>query len=54
MKRKTLALGVNVTVFLTDVVIGAPYEGSNSTGAVYVYYGSKYGIEAQYRQVKAC
>lgn len=35
----------------SDVMIGAPYEGHNDSGAVYVYYGTKNGIEHKYRQV---
>ncbi|XP_048580238.1 integrin alpha-9 isoform X2 [Nematostella vectensis] len=33
-----------------DVVVGAPYEGPNSEGAVYVYHGNKQGIQNRYQQ----
>lgn len=36
---------------LTDVAIGAPMEGDDGSGAVYIYHGSSKGIETQYRQV---
>ena len=36
---------------LTDVAIGAPMEGDDGSGAVYIYHGSGKGIETQYRQV---
>lgn len=39
-------------VLFSDVIIGAPYEGHNYSGAVYVYHGTKNGIEHKYRQVK--
>ena len=34
---------------LTDVAIGAPME--DGSGAVYIYHGSKNGIELPYNQV---
>ncbi|KAJ7389998.1 integrin [Desmophyllum pertusum] len=33
-----------------DVAIGAPMEGEDGSGAVYIYHGSSKGIETQYRQ----
>ena len=36
---------------MTDVAIGAPQEGDDGSGAVYIYHGSNRGIETQYRQV---
>ena len=36
---------------LADVAIGAPMEGEDGSGAVYIYHGSDKGIELQYRQV---
>jgi len=35
---------------LTDIAIGAPFEDN---GAVYVYHGSKEGINLAYKQVRA-
>ena len=35
----------------TDVAIGAPMEGEDGSGAVYIYHGSSKGIELPYSQV---
>ena len=37
--------------FGTDFVVGAPYDGKNRKGAVYVYHGSKDGIIKEHSQV---
>lgn len=34
-----------------DFAVGAPYDGPNGRGAVYIYYGSKDGIRKKYGQV---
>ncbi|KAJ8912906.1 hypothetical protein NQ315_017236 [Exocentrus adspersus] len=34
-----------------DFAIGAPYDGPNGRGAVYIYYGSKEGIRKKFGQV---
>ena len=34
------------------MVVGAPFDGPNKHGAVYVYYGTRDGIENNYRQVR--
>ncbi|KAJ8967511.1 hypothetical protein NQ314_002826 [Rhamnusium bicolor] len=34
-----------------DFAIGAPYDGPNGRGAVYIYYGSQKGIREKYGQV---
>lgn len=35
----------------SDFAVGAPYDGPNGRGAVYIYYGSKEGIRKKYGQV---
>ncbi|XP_057656467.1 integrin alpha-PS2 isoform X1 [Diorhabda carinulata] len=34
-----------------DFAVGAPYDGPNGRGAVYIYYGSKEGIRQKFGQV---
>ncbi|XP_019873902.1 integrin alpha-PS2 isoform X2 [Aethina tumida] len=34
-----------------DFVVGAPYDGKNGRGAVYIYYGSSEGVRLKYGQV---
>ncbi|KAL1494758.1 hypothetical protein ABEB36_010304 [Hypothenemus hampei] len=34
-----------------DFAVGAPYDGENSRGAVYIYYGSSKGVLKKYGQV---
>ena len=34
-----------------DIIIGAPYGGEDGTGAVYVYEGSRNGIQRAFSQV---
>lgn len=46
-----IVLSVMFFKLLTDVAIGAPREGDDGSGAVYIYHGSSRGIETQYRQV---
>lgn len=36
---------------LADFVVGAPYDGKNGRGAVYIYYGSSEGVRLKYGQV---
>lgn len=36
---------------LLDFAVGAPYDGPNERGAVYIYHGSKNGIREKYSQV---
>lgn len=42
-----------ITLFslLIDVAIGAPMEGEDGSGAVYIYHGSSKGIKLPYSQV---
>lgn len=34
-----------------DIAVGAPYDGDKGTGAVYIYLGSKKGLQSKYSQV---
>ena len=34
-----------------DIAVGAPYDGEKGTGAVYVYLGSRKGLQPKYAQV---
>ena len=34
-----------------DIAVGAPYDGDKGTGAVYVYLGSRKGLQPKYSQV---
>lgn len=38
-------------IFCTDFVVGAPYDGPNERGAVYVFHGSAKGVQTKYSQV---
>ena len=52
MKHKRMSKAhilVKILLTLTDVAIGAPFE---ENGAVYVYHGSKDGINRNYKQVR--
>ena len=43
----------NLIFRLTDVAIGAPFEGEDGSGTVYIYHGSHGGINPNYKQVQA-
>jgi hypothetical protein len=43
-------LGIKNIVF-KDFIVGAPYDGVNKRGAIYVYHGQKGGIHEEYSQV---
>ena len=55
--RNTISLffyrNEKITLFslLIDVAIGAPMEGEDGSGAVYIYHGSSNGIKLPYSQV---
>lgn len=34
-----------------DFAVGAPYDGPNERGAVYIYHGSRTGVREKYSQV---
>lgn len=38
-------------MFISDVAIGAPYDGQEERGAVYVYHGSETGIRTKPSQI---
>ena len=40
-------------VLSTDVAISAPYGGKDQGGVVFIYFGTKDGIETSYRQVRS-
>ena len=35
----------------SDVAVGAPYDGVDGRGAVYIFHGSARGVRAKYTQV---
>lgn len=40
-------------VVITDVAVSAPYAGVDQGGVVYIYFGTKAGIETSPRQVSS-
>ena len=36
---------------IQDLVIGAPYDGPNNKGAIYIYLGTSEGISKKHAQV---
>ena len=36
---------------IEDLVVGAPYDGAEHRGAVYIYLGSEDGVHKKYAQV---
>lgn len=37
--------------FAIDFAVGAPYDGPNERGAIYIYHGSRTGVREKYSQV---
>ena len=48
----TIVFLSNLLFRLTDVAIGAPFEGEDGSGSVYIYHGSHNGINPNYKQVQ--
>lgn len=46
-----LFLTITYINFVPDIAVGAPFEGEDGSGAVYIYRGSYYGINPNYKQV---
>ena len=40
--------------YSTDFAVGAPYDGENGRGAVYIFLGSAAGIRKPHTQVLTC
>ncbi len=38
-------------IFFPDFIVGAPYDGVNKRGAIYVYHGQKGGIREEHSQI---
>lgn len=36
---------------MSDIAVGAPYDGPDELGAVYIYHGTREGIRKKYSQV---
>lgn len=51
-KTKVLVLFCKcIEFFGIDFAVGAPYDGTNERGAVYIYHGSPNGVREKYSQV---
>ena len=46
-----LTLFFSISFSKTDVAISAPYGGKDRGGVVFIYFGTKDGIESSFRQV---
>ena len=46
-----LSLTITYINFVPDIAVGAPFEGEDGSGAVYIYRGSYNGINPNYKQV---
>ena len=46
-----LFLTITYINFVPDIAVGAPFEGEDGSGAVYIYRGSYNGINPNYKQV---
>lgn len=51
MKKNSTSISF-VLCLITDVAISAPYGGKDQGGVVFIYFGTKDGIETSYRQVR--
>lgn len=47
-----LFLTITYINFVPDIAVGAPFEGEDGSGAVYLYRGSYNGINPNYKQVR--
>lgn len=47
-----LFLTITYINFVPDIAVGAPFEGEDGSGAVYIYRGSYNGINPNYKQVR--
>ncbi len=41
----------STTSFHSDIIVGAPYDGANRRGAIYVYHGKEDGLREEFSQV---
>ena len=49
--KQPFNLILSISFSKTDVAISAPYGGKDRGGVVFIYFGTKDGIESSFRQV---
>lgn len=49
--KKIFTFLVISLLLYADFVVGAPYDGLNGRGAVYIFHGSEKGVHSKYSQV---